>query len=141
MKKLLPQLCFLHRTKRVLLQAQIWSLMVAKQEEYNLSETSQLKKMFDLTGKVAVITGGAGLLGSKHAEALAEAGAITVLLDIDQARSEAVAERISKTFGVESLGVCVDIANLIQIEDLNNSNLYVVSICDSKITHKLIKVD
>jgi broad specificity phosphatase PhoE len=28
-----------------------------------------------------------------------------------------------------------------QIEDLNNSNLYVVSICDSKITHKLIKVD
>ena len=28
-----------------------------------------------------------------------------------------------------------------QIDDLNNSNLYVVSICDSKITHKLIKVD
>ena len=28
-----------------------------------------------------------------------------------------------------------------QIEDLNNSNLYIVSICDSKITHKLIKVD
>jgi broad specificity phosphatase PhoE len=28
-----------------------------------------------------------------------------------------------------------------QIEDLNNSNLYIVSICNSKITHKLIKVD
>ena len=28
-----------------------------------------------------------------------------------------------------------------QIDDLNNSNLYVVSICDSKITHKLIKVN
>ena len=28
-----------------------------------------------------------------------------------------------------------------QIDDFNNSNLYVVSICDSKITHKLIKVD
>ena len=28
-----------------------------------------------------------------------------------------------------------------QIEDLNNSNLYIVSICDSKITHKLIKVN
>ena len=28
-----------------------------------------------------------------------------------------------------------------QIEDLNNSNLYIVSICGSIITHKLIKVD
>ena len=28
-----------------------------------------------------------------------------------------------------------------QIEDLNNSNLYIVSMCSSKITHKLIKVE
>ena len=28
-----------------------------------------------------------------------------------------------------------------QIEDLNNSNLYIVSMCNSKIAHKLIKVD
>lgn len=28
-----------------------------------------------------------------------------------------------------------------QIEDTNNSNLYIVSICKSKITHRLIKVD
>ena len=28
-----------------------------------------------------------------------------------------------------------------QIDDLNNSNLYVVSMCNSKITHKLIKVN
>ena len=28
-----------------------------------------------------------------------------------------------------------------QIEDLNNSNLYIVSMCSSKITHKLIQVE
>jgi 2,3-bisphosphoglycerate-dependent phosphoglycerate mutase len=28
-----------------------------------------------------------------------------------------------------------------QIDDFNNSNLYVVSICESNVTHKLIKVD
>ena len=28
-----------------------------------------------------------------------------------------------------------------QIDDLNNSNLYIVSLCDSSITHKLITVD
>ena len=37
----------------------------------------------DLTGRVAVITGGAGLLGRKHAEAVAEMGAVPVLVDID----------------------------------------------------------
>jgi len=38
--------------------------------------------MFDLTGKVAVITGGAGLLGKKHAEAIEEAGGTPILTDI-----------------------------------------------------------
>jgi NAD(P)-dependent dehydrogenase (short-subunit alcohol dehydrogenase family) len=39
--------------------------------------------LFDLSGKVAVITGGAGLLGIKHAEAIAEAGGIPILIDIN----------------------------------------------------------
>ena len=43
--------------------------------------------MFDLKGKVVVITGGAGLLGLKHAEAVAEFGAIPILLDIKEAPS------------------------------------------------------
>jgi NAD(P)-dependent dehydrogenase (short-subunit alcohol dehydrogenase family) len=37
---------------------------------------------FDLTGRVAVITGGAGLLGLSHARAIHAAGGIPVLLDI-----------------------------------------------------------
>jgi NAD(P)-dependent dehydrogenase (short-subunit alcohol dehydrogenase family) len=36
---------------------------------------------FRIPGRVALITGGAGLLGRKHAEAIAEAGGIPVLLD------------------------------------------------------------
>ena len=41
-----------------------------------------MSKLFDLTGKTAVITGGAGLLGKKHAEAIREAGGSVVLTDI-----------------------------------------------------------
>jgi len=40
------------------------------------------KNYFDLTGRVAVITGGTGLLGQQHAEAIANAGGIPVLADI-----------------------------------------------------------
>ena len=38
--------------------------------------------VFDLTGRVAAITGGAGLLGEQHARAIARAGGIPVLLDV-----------------------------------------------------------
>ena len=38
--------------------------------------------LFDLTDRVAVITGGGGLLGQQHATALAACGAIPVLVDI-----------------------------------------------------------
>lgn len=42
-------------------------------------------KKFDLTGKTALITGAAGLLGKEHASALLESGATVVLTDISQA--------------------------------------------------------
>ena len=48
--------------------------------------------LFDLTGKVAVITGGAGGIGVVYAEALAEAGASVVVADLDARRRDGVAE-------------------------------------------------
>ena len=43
---------------------------------------SKAFEKFDLTGKTALITGGAGLLGIQHATALLESGATVVLTDI-----------------------------------------------------------
>ena len=41
-----------------------------------------MNNIFDLTGKTVLITGGSGLLGLKHAEAVSEWGAKAIILDI-----------------------------------------------------------
>jgi NAD(P)-dependent dehydrogenase (short-subunit alcohol dehydrogenase family) len=69
----------------------------------------RVQDFFDLKDRVAVITGGAGLLGMRHAAAAAECGANPVLIDIDQARTEAAAAEISKVHGVKALGLACDI--------------------------------
>ena len=53
-----------------------------------------LPKAYDLTGRTALITGAAGLLGPQHAIALAENGAKVLLADIDQARVDAAAKTV-----------------------------------------------
>lgn len=68
-----------------------------------------VQDFFDLKGRVAVITGGAGFLGMRHAAAVAECGASPVLIDINQARTEAAAAQIAKTHGGEAMGLACDI--------------------------------
>lgn len=70
-----------------------------------------VKDALDLTGRVVVITGGAGLLGGKHAEAVAEMGGIPVLLDLESANPEARAKQITKAYGNQALGLVADITD------------------------------
>jgi NAD(P)-dependent dehydrogenase (short-subunit alcohol dehydrogenase family) len=70
---------------------------------------------FDLTGRTAVVTGGAGLLGQVFARALAEHGAAVAVLDVDGAAAEQVAGDLA-TAGFDSLGVDCDVADPASVE-------------------------
>lgn len=67
--------------------------------------------LFDMTGRVAVITGGAGLLGYHHGAILAAAGAHVVLLDLPSASPAARAEQLTQQYGVSALGLAADITS------------------------------
>jgi len=81
-------------------------------------KTRAVRDAFNLDGRVAVITGAAGLLGIRHAETVAELGGIPWLVDIDQARAEEAAASVRKTFGSEAVGVAADITSPAAISKL-----------------------
>jgi NAD(P)-dependent dehydrogenase (short-subunit alcohol dehydrogenase family) len=72
--------------------------------------------LFDLTDRVAIITGGTGLLGRQHAQANARAGGRFVLLDLPVTRPDQVARELGPSWGVEALGIAVDITRPDQVE-------------------------
>jgi NAD(P)-dependent dehydrogenase (short-subunit alcohol dehydrogenase family) len=55
-----------------------------------------IQEKFDLTGRVAVVTGGVGLLGAEFCRTLAEAGAAVVVVDLNASASQAVADSLAK---------------------------------------------
>jgi NAD(P)-dependent dehydrogenase (short-subunit alcohol dehydrogenase family) len=74
--------------------------------------------LFDLTDRVAVITGGGGLLGPRHAEAIAAAGGVPVIADIRVESAEEVARTQRERFGVDALAVRTDVANRDDVQQL-----------------------
>ena len=53
---------------------------------------------FEITDRVCVITGGAGLLGDSHARAVLSGGGIPVLLDISEQRLKEEKDRLTTDF-------------------------------------------
>ena len=65
-------------------------------------------ELFDLTGKVALVTGGAGWLGMVLAEILAQAGAIVALMDNNTAALERTVQRFDES-DLKALGIAGDV--------------------------------
>jgi NAD(P)-dependent dehydrogenase (short-subunit alcohol dehydrogenase family) len=69
---------------------------------------TRIQDKFDLAGRVAFVTGGAGLLGTEFCRTLAEAGAAVVVADVDVAAAERVAKALSDS-GYQAAGYGLDV--------------------------------
>jgi NAD(P)-dependent dehydrogenase (short-subunit alcohol dehydrogenase family) len=82
--------------------------------------TSKAPNLFDMTDRVAVITGGGGLLGRRHAEALSGAGAVSVLIDIDIEAAKASARLVREKTGGKAIAEQADITDLQQLVSIRD---------------------
>ena len=75
-------------------------------------------RQFDMTGHVAIITGGSKGLGATMAAGLASAGATTVIVSRTLSESQRIAAEISEGFSVPAIGLQANVANPSDVEQL-----------------------
>lgn len=81
-----------------------------------------MKDLFDLTGKVAVVTGGNGILGHSMCAGLAEKQAVVAIIGRDRKSGDAVVAEIKKNGGEASFFVC-DVLNLKKLTEVKTDIL------------------
>ncbi len=79
--------------------------------------------MFDLTSKVAIVTGSTKGLGRGIANGLAQAGANIVVCSRTAGECDAVAREIRETYGVETLSKATDVSRPESVEALLQATL------------------
>ena len=83
----------------------------------------------DLSGKVAVVTGGAGVLCSEFVWALAQCGAKVAILGRSLEKAEALAQEV-KAAGGEAIGVSVDVTDAESVKTAHETVLAAYGKCD-----------
>lgn len=75
-----------------------------------MSETSY-RGLFDLSGKVAIVTGGAGILGQHFCAGLAESGASVAVVDLREDKARELAQSLSVRYKTQTIGIGCDVAD------------------------------
>ena len=78
-------------------------------------------KLFDLSGKAAIITGGSKGLGLAMAAGLASAGANVMLVSRDGAVGAESALELEKAYGIKAISFSADVSSKEQTEAMANA--------------------
>ena len=70
-----------------------------------------VKKIFDFSNKVVVITGAAGLLGTEYADGFCQTGANVVLADKNFVRCKKLSKELEEKYDVKPLAIKLDVTN------------------------------
>jgi len=93
---------------------------INKQKKIFMSTINQL---FSFEGKVIIITGGAGAIGSAAGHLFASLGANIVISDINEEGAKSVAAAIEKESGKHTLGIKTNATVESDLEELVNETL------------------
>jgi len=76
-----------------------------------------MEDLFDLKGKICIVTGSCGTLGSKFCEGLAYYNGQVVVSDIDEKGVKTLADSIYEKYKVETLPLILDITDEVSVEE------------------------
>jgi NAD(P)-dependent dehydrogenase (short-subunit alcohol dehydrogenase family) len=80
-------------------------------ERFSKVTNTKTSDVFSLSGKVVLVTGGAGLLGQVFCQAFADSEAQVAVVDIDQPAAKSLADDVSKKSGQKVSGFGCDITS------------------------------
>ena len=87
-----------------------------------MSEVSY-RSLFDLTGKVAVVTGGAGILGKHFCAGLAESGAKVAVVDVDEEKAVDHAKDLGLRYKAKVAGIGCNVSDPASVKTMVNDVL------------------
>jgi NAD(P)-dependent dehydrogenase (short-subunit alcohol dehydrogenase family) len=76
------------------------------------------RDLFDLTGKIAVVTGAAGIQGTRVTRGLAGFGASIACVDIIGQKAKELAEDIRNEYGVQTIGIECDVSSPVAVSSM-----------------------
>lgn len=87
-----------------------------------MSNIKRINNLISLKGKVSVVTGGAGHIGSAISETLAELGSDVIIIGKSKEKGSIVASDLSKVFGIKAIFEEVELSSKESIDSFVSKN-------------------